>query len=92
MRFKFSTDEESPDGATRGKALPCRGKRTGCAWRQDDFGRDVYVRVKRMKTEALKGQIWQVPYLVAYWFWRGRTVIWIIWGIIFRTMHNNIGV
>ena len=25
----------------------------------------VYARVRRMKTEALKGQIWQVPYLAA---------------------------
>ena len=25
----------------------------------------VYARVRKMKTEALKGQIWQVPYLVA---------------------------
>ena len=32
----------------------------------------VYARVRRMKTEALKGQIWQEPYLVAYWFWRGQ--------------------
>ena len=61
----------------------------------------VYARVRKMETEALKGQIWQVPYLAAYWFWRGRTVFRIILGIIFwtisgllfglfRTMRNNV--
>ena len=57
----FFEGEKSPAGG---------GKRTRCVWRQDDFGGGVYVRVRRMKTEALKGQIWQAPYLVAYWFWR----------------------
>ena len=42
-----------------------QGQVLGGVWRQDDFGRGVYARMRRMKTEALKGQIWQVPYLVA---------------------------
>ena len=47
-----------------GKA-PQAGASAG--WRLVDgcFGRGVYARMRRMKTEALKGQIWQVPYLVA---------------------------
>ena len=68
---------------------PCHAG-ANAGWRLVDrcFGRGVYARMRRMKTEALKGQIWQVPYLAAYWFWRGRTVIRIIWGIIFRTISG----
>ena len=57
----------------RGRGKPRRRGQTRQACLVDRcFGRGVYARVRRMKTEALKGQIWQEPYLVAYWFWRGQ--------------------
>ena len=65
-------------------------------WRKMFFG---------VERKALKGQIWQVPYLVAYWFRRGqdcfsdylgnyfsdyfRTISGLFFGL-FRTMRNNV--
>ena len=66
------------------------------------FGRGVYVRVRKMETEALKGQIWQVPYAIfgGILVLEGQDCFSGYLGnyfsdyfrTTFRTMHNNIGV
>ena len=42
-----------------------------------------------METEALKGQIWQVPYLAAYWFWRGAGLFFGLFGELFFGLFQD---